>query len=468
MTKAKTSANRITFINIVCSLALNIISMITMPIFSRTLGTEGYGVVAIYTTWVTIFTSIIGLKVESSIPNAFLDYPKEKQVEYQSNIIRFTLAWLGIVIIITSISAKPLAEISELDIWMVPLIVLNAYGCFAVHFLNSKYTIEMKPLRNLIVSVGASLAIALLSVILVLTLPVQYRVYGKVWGNAIPYAILGAGIAIYYCTRKNVKFKIENIKYCLKISLPLVPSTIFSTVFEQSDRLMLQSMRTSSEVGIYSLAYNFSGIVDSILYALNHSWIPFYYRLEADDDPTELKKRMMNYTKVFSVLAMGFILLGKEVFVWYAGEEFRDGAQLVPILAMGIYARFIYTLAVNYEQFMKKTGYVAASTFLSALINVGLNYILIPFWGIMGATIATAMAKIILALVHWLIAIFAIREEHRFSLKISWFVPYIFGVLGATFLALFLDNGLWYIKWCLGALIGIMELRQLMKRRTIF
>jgi O-antigen/teichoic acid export membrane protein len=442
--------------------------MITMPIFSRTLGTDGYGVVAIYITWVNIFTSIIGLKVESSIPNAFIDYPKEKQVEYQSNIIRFTLAWLGIVIIITSIFVKPLAKIFELDIWMIPLIVLNAYGCFAVYFLNSKYTIEMKPLHNLIVSVGASLAIALLSIVLVLMLPVQYRVYGKVWGNAIPYTILGVGIAIYYCTRKNVKFKIEHIKYCLKIGLPLVPSTIFSSVFGQSDRLMLQSMRTSSEVGIYSLAYNFSGVLDSILYALNHSWIPFYYNLEAGNNPSELKKRMMNYTKVFSVLAMGFILLSKEVFVLYAGEEFKDGAQLVPILAMGIYARFIYSLAVNYEQFMKKTGYIAVSTFMSALINVGFNYILIPIWGIMGATLATAMAKIILALVHWLVATFAIREEHRFLLKISWFAPYIFGVLAATFLVLFLDDGLWYIKWVLGVLIGIVELGKLMKRRTIF
>jgi O-antigen/teichoic acid export membrane protein len=165
---------------------------------------------------------------------------------------------------------------------------------------------------------------------------------------------------------------------------------------------------------------------------------------------------------------MGFILLSKEVFVLYAGEDFKDGAQLVPILAMGIYARFIYSLAVNYEQFMKKTGYIAVSTFTSALINVGFNYILIPIWGIMGATLATAMAKIILALVHWLVATFAIREEHRFSLKISWFAPYIFGVLAATFLVLFLDDGLWYIKWVLGVLIGIVELGKLMKRRTIF
>ena len=85
MAKEKSSSQVIS-INVLCTLCINMVSMITMPILSRLLGTEGYGLISIYTTWATIFTVISGLQVNVSIANANIDFSREEQKKYQSSI----------------------------------------------------------------------------------------------------------------------------------------------------------------------------------------------------------------------------------------------------------------------------------------------------------------------------------------------------------------------------------------------
>lgn len=467
MAKEKSSSQVIS-INVLCTLCINMVSMITMPILSRLLGTEGYGLISIYTTWATIFTVISGLQVNVSIANANIDFSREEQKKYQSSIFVLSALWTGILLMAAVVGNKAISSLLQMPRWMPPLMILHSFGMFSVNFWNSKFTYELKPEKNFIVSVGASVSVAALSIAITALLPQEQRYYGKILGTGVPYVAIGCISVLVLLKHGKTGYNKKYWKYCLSLCLPMVASGLCSNIFGQSDRLMLQRMATNSAVGIYSLSFNFSNIIGSIWMALNTAWCPYYYRMEEHGDYEELFRRLKKYTRLFTVLTIGFILLSKEIFVIYAGEEFVSGAMLIPIFAAGFYAQFIYSIAVNYEYYQKQMRYISVLTILSSLVNVGLNGLLIPELGAEGAALATLAAYIINALLHWYVAKHCVKTDHKFRIQLCFFIPYILAVLMAVTLFYLIPSSFWGIRWGIGALIGVWQLRYLYKSKTIF
>lgn len=467
MAKEKSSSQVIS-INVLCTLCINLVSMITMPILSRLLGTESYGLISIYTTWTTIFTVILGLQTNVSIANANIDFPKEEQQKYQSSVLTLSALWTGVILVATIVGNKSISLLLQMPRWMPLLMAMHSFGMFAVNFWNSKFTYELKPEKNFVISVGLSVAVAVLSIVITALLPQEQRYYGKILGTGVPYAVIGCISVLIILRCGKTGYNKKYWKYCIALCLPMVASGLCSNIFGQSDRLMLQHMSSNSEVGIYSLSFNFSNIIGSIWMALNTAWCPYYYRMEERRDYTELYERLKKYTQLFTVLTSGFILLSKEVFVFYAGKEFSSGVTLIPILVSGFYAQFIYSIAVNYEYYQKQMRYVSTLTIISSLVNVGLNGLLIPNFGAEGAACATLAAYTVNALLHWYVAKCCVKTEHKFQIRFSFFIPHIFVLLIAVILFYLVPTPFGIIRWGIGALIGLWQLRNLYRSKTIF
>ena len=216
---------------------------------------------------------------------------------------------------------------------------------------------------------------------LIFILPSSKNYWGRIIGISFTYIIIGTISAIFIFIKGKVFFNKEYWRFCIPLALPIVFHNLSGLILSQSDRVMLQYSSSFSYVGIYSLAYSFGSIISTIWNALNNSWVPFYYEFTNYNKNAELKEHTKNYTELFTVLSIGFILLSPEVYHVFAGKEYWGGTELITIFAMGFYMIFLYSFHVNYEFYNRKTVTIAIGTMGAAIINIILNYILIKQYG---------------------------------------------------------------------------------------
>lgn len=83
-----------------------------------------------------------------------------------------------------------------------------------------------------------------------------------------------------------------------------------------------------------------------------------------------------------------FAFVIREVGYLLSGEEYSSGMNILPILVFAVYFTFMYQFPVNFEFFHRKTNIIAIGTSSSAILNIILNCIMIPIWGMYGAAIS--------------------------------------------------------------------------------
>ena len=85
------SINKITLYNFLSTVVLQGIAFFSTPYFSRVMGTDNYGLLAVFSTWVQVITIVLGLRIQTAIPIGMAEYPEVEQKNFQSSILFFSL-----------------------------------------------------------------------------------------------------------------------------------------------------------------------------------------------------------------------------------------------------------------------------------------------------------------------------------------------------------------------------------------
>lgn len=456
--------NRVAFFNILSTLLLRGISLITMPLFTRLLGTAGYGVTTVYSTWTSVLAIVFTLQTQGTLVNARIEYPEEKQREYQSSVMALSVLLYLCCSALVLCFLGPISEALKLSRLLVIFMLAEAFGTFCVNFLNTKFVYEFKAGRNMVLSLAVSLLTIVLSVILVLALPEEINYYGRVAAVAATYTVLGVPICITILVKGRTLYRAEYWKFCIALAIPTVFYNLSDLLLGQSDKVMIQQMLGDSAVGIYGAALSFGGIMFTIFQALNNSWCPFFFDDMKAGDTGQVRQKAINLQEVYTVLSLGFILLTREVYRVYLSADYWSGIAMVPIFVTNYYLNFLCTYPVNFEYYHKKTKVVAAVTIAASLCNIVLNYVLILAIGSIGAAIATMISHMLQLTSHYVYCRYVLKEGYPFGIRLWWkgAAAYAAGVA-----LVYLTQEQWLIRWVLGAAVGVWELIRIWRRKTL-
>lgn len=459
--------NRIAFFNILSTILLRGISLFSSPIFSRLVGTGGFGVLSVYNIWAGVTSVTFSLQTQGTIVNARVEYSEEEQPAYQSSVMALSLLFfLGCSAVVLLLFINPISRGLSLSKMLIGLLLFQSFGTFCVNFLNSKFTYEFKADQNMYISVGVAVATFGLSLLLVLKLPQEINYYGRIWGNALVYGIVGV-VSCFLILRNGKCF--YNKKYwtfCLMLAVPVVFQNLSYLILGHSDLVMLRSMNGDSASGIYGYAYNLGDIMFTIFTALNNTWVPFFFEDMKQGNRQEIRSQEKNFLELYTILSMGFVLLATEVFHLYAARSFWDGTKLIPLFVASYYLNFLCTYPVNYEYYHKKTRIVAIVTIVSALLNVALNYVFIMKFGMVGAAVATLLSRVLQFAFHFVYARYLMGKGDYPFATFRW-LPYTLFFFAAVALFYMTPNA-WIVRWGIGAVIGVWELLQIRKRKSLF
>lgn len=459
------SVNRITILNIISTFMLQGIAFITTPIFSRLLGTTQFGIYSVFNSWVLILTCLMGCGFSSAIGIGLYTY-KEDYYSFRSSILLVSTVISILEIIVVVVLSPWITKLLGFSITLVVLIGVTAFAHYVVNFAQVSFTYEKRAGSNLFLSVALSLFSVLLSIFWIYRVDYDKRYFARIYAVAIIYLLTAIIAWLILFLKKPTGIKKEYVKFGMSVGAPIVFHSLSQQILGQSDRVMMQTLGiTTAEIGIYSLFYTLSSVLSTILGALNNSWCPFYYDDVSEEKWDKLDRKCRNYIELFTVLGMGFILLAREVSYLMADEGYHTGINIIPILAIAVYFTFMYQFPVNFEFYFKKTRIIAVGTIAAGGVNIILNFIMIPKWGMYGAALATALSYLGLFIVHWMIVTH--MKEKAYHLKLSVFIPGIFGMITSVIL-FYAFSHMWYVRWGIGGLIGCYELYRIFKRKSIF
>lgn len=461
------SANSQTLYNMISTILKSGIVFITMPIFTRLLGSVQYGEYSIYVSWLSILGCFMGLNVKSSLGTGVLFFGKRYKDFRSSVLLEGTVACICTAIILILVF-KPINGIVKYPIALYILLIAESIGQYVTEFINFAWVYEKKAKYNMIMASSIVILTSVFSIILICnwSWDRDYLFVGRVIGTAFPQMLIAAAVLFGVLKKYPAGYNEEYWKYGLHFGIPMVVHLFSQQILVQSDRIMMKNMDVNgSDIGIYSFFYTYVAILTTILGALNNSWCPFLYDELKAKSYVQLGKRIGYYVEIFTCLSLGFLLVSREVTYFFANSEYWGGIDIIPLFVIVAYTMFFYQFAVNYEIYNARTKYVAIGTSISALSNIILNYFLIKKIGMYGAGLATLLSYIILAILHTVLVKKWKYERYPLSYKNVWIGG--FAVLIGCILFYVLANFI-LIRWFMAVLIGMYLIFSVYKRKTIF
>lgn len=301
----------------ICSILQKGISFITVPIFTRMLATEEYGIISLFGAWQNILTIFATLNLSNQIFN-------NGMVKYEKDQDGYTTAMLGLsnfatvlVFMLYLIFHTSLDRIFELPMSAIIMMFIGfffsaATSLWTVH-QRYKFKYKLLCLVTLIISLGS----ALLGVLFVRLESVGLA---RIWGDTITITTVGLLIYVLIVKKNHKLFNLTYWKYALKLDLPLIPHYLSMTVLGSSDRIMINSLCGKSYTALYSVPYNASMIMQIVTSSINSSFIPWTYQKCKERE----YKKLNEFSSILLILVMVITLIPSlfaPELVWLLGSN---------------------------------------------------------------------------------------------------------------------------------------------------
>ena len=434
------------------------IAFITVPIFTRLLSVEEYGILNTYTSWVSVFAIVVGLSLGQTLRSAYYD-KKDRLDSYLSSIYSLSI----IDLIVTVIIVMVLSNYFDFQItrYMLLLCVIQSFMQFVRDTFAMKLMMEMDYIKRTLVLALPNIAVAILSVFLIMNMDSE-RYMGRIYAYVIIYFLIGITCLINQYRRGRTIINFSDWKYGLSLSIPLIIHSFSCVLLSSSDRIMITKFVGATETGIYSLVYNMSLMITVITSSLENVWIPWFSKKMTISDKHSINKAVGPYIMCSSVLVSSIMFVSPELIRFLAPMEYWDGRFLIPPLMISVFVTFLYTLSTNLEYYKKSTKTIAKNTAIAALSNLILNLIFIPRFGSVAAAYTTLASYIISFFMHY-------RDGKKLDPDLfpakKYIIPLVIIIFSWVMYYLILQ--LWVLRWVFALLCMVFILLYLQKKRIL-
>jgi len=419
-------ARRIGLVGVVQTLA-SLKGLIILPILTKTWGASGYGI------WVQILVTVALLQpfVQLGLGSAIVRFlpSKGKRGIVQGIITALSVTLITgvaislILFLLSNFVAANLlrGESAGLAIKIAsPLIILEALSVIA---LNSFRIFGQIRRYAIIVLLQTFLEIGLIAFFVLL----GHGLFGAIIALLIVKAITLA--VTLYLIISYAGFALPDfslLRPFLRYGLPLIPTAIFTIVVQSSDRYVIGFFMGAASVGIYSAAYGIGSSIlmfsSYILYILAPTVFNLYDRNKIDEVKTYLSYSWKYFMMLSIPSAFGLSILAGPLLSSLTTPEFASAGKLiVPFVALSLILYGVYGIFSEVVLFSKRTRIFAIAFGAAAGINLGLNILLVPYWGIIAAAITTLIAYVMVASAVY----FKSRQYVKFDIKLDFIVKSI-------------------------------------------
>ena len=371
--------------------------LITIPYVSRVLGVDNVGIYNFAASIVSYFVLIAQLGINTFAIREGAKYrdDRKKMSSFASDVFTINLISTLVsyaLLFICIIFATSLKNYSFIIFILSFEILLNTLGCEWIYTIYEEY--GYITFRTIVVQILSIIA-------LFLFVKTEYNLINYCYIMVL--SISGANIINLFTLRKYCKLKLSisnNTKIYLVPILLLFVNSIATTIYVNSDVTILGLVKSDYYVGLYSIATKIYSTVKSIIAAMIIVSIPRLSYLIGNNKKDEFKELSMKIINSLIAVALpamvGLIILSDDVILILSGKDFLPGVMSLRILSVAlIFSVFCWFYMSCILIPSKKDKDVLIATIISAVVNILLNLILIPFFNQDAAAFTTIIAELI-------------------------------------------------------------------------
>ncbi len=381
--------------------------LITMPIYTRIFTLQEYGIWSFVITVIGLLNGILILGGDSAYARFFFEAKslREKQL-LTTTWFGFLTLWSGGMILLClpftmffsqwSFGTNKYGTLFILALLTAPVSLINTMcGQVLRNQFRSQLFITLNIFSTLL-SVGLSLFAAVI---------LDLGLIG-VLGGALMGTVIILPIRLWTArTMLNLMFSFRVLRNMLAFGVPLVPTSLAYWVFAGSDRLVIGKLSTLDELGLYTVAITAASLLGLVNGALGQAWSPHAIKIY-EGQPNEAPVffgRVMTYILVgFGLLSVCITTFAREVLMVLSTPAFYPAAIAMGPLALGFMAYASTQVTATGISITKKTKYFASFSWMAAVMNLILNILLVPKWGMIAASWTTAASYTFLTIAYFM------------------------------------------------------------------
>lgn len=376
-----------------------VIPLIMVPIVTRLMpDTTYYGISDLSNTVVSFGSAIAIMGMYDAMYRMFFEKDDENfKKTVCSTALLFTLFTSLVVFIIMLLAKDMIAQYFFSDRQYANVVYLSAMATLvgATNSIISAPT-RMQNKRKIFLITNTVSPILSYAVSIPMLLAGYYVI-------ALPLAAVVSGatmeVAFGIMNKKWFDFRrfdLKLLKQLLIIAVPLLPNFLIYWIFNSSDKVMITNMIGIGAAGVYSVASKLGHASQLIYTAFAGGWQFFAFSTMKEDNQVKSNSMIFEYLGIISFIATSFVcawsyLIFKILFT----DQYWSGYISAPYLFLAPLLQMLFQVASNQFLVVKKTWPNMLILSSGAILNIILNYTLIPILGIEGASIATLMGYIV-------------------------------------------------------------------------
>lgn len=364
---------------VVSNFLVKAISFITTPIFARLMTAEHYGEFSNYASWQSTLLILTGAELYNTLSRAYYDYTEDYDKYISSVTVTsfFITAGMYVLFLLNQSWIFSVVAIPPQYVHML-FFTLVFQSCKAIWLARERTlyrykTVAMVSMLNLVIPTLVALA-------LVLWLPEGQRLGGRIYGTYIPMSAIGL-VCAAGMFMKGRSFRLEHVKYALKLSLPLLVHYLTVSLLTSSNTIVTKSLMGAEAAALVSITTSTIHILTILFQALSGAVTTWLMDNLNQNNTGVVKKGVVLYSAGVVVVAIGTILLAPEIVWLLGGKQYMAAVDLIPGMVLGIVFQSIasiFNIILTYDKNVVKT---ALYTGVVAVISIVAKIVLLPVFG---------------------------------------------------------------------------------------
>jgi len=369
------------------------LSVVVLVYLARYLGPSQFGLLNYSAAFVALFSAFATLGLDSIVIRELARRPDAKDVLLGTTLMLKVfgglIAALSCLIVLTFMQPE-----QGLIYWLVGVTTLGfIFQVFDV--IDLWFQSQVQSIFSVVVRSSAFFIMAFAKIAMIY---LGAPLIAFAWATSLEFLLVSIGLLIAYRVRESSllswKVNIGQAIQLLRDSWPLIFSSLFIMIYMRIDQVMLAQIAGEQEVGVYSVAVRLLETWYFIPMAISSSVYPSIVSVVSES--TAFYQRLQRLYNVMALLGYVIIIMTTLAGSWLIavlfGEEYRAAGPMLNIL---IWSSLFTNLGIARSSFLMAKNWTrlhTLSVFTGCIINMAINYILIPIYGGKGAAIATCIS----------------------------------------------------------------------------
>lgn len=383
----------------VCNILQRGILFLAVPIYTRLMSAEQYGVYSVFLSWLEIFEIIATFRLGWGGYVVGLTKYESERDEYTSSLQCLSILITFSFMFIYLFFADQINAFTDLDNTLTLMIFGILFSMPAIQFWTVRNRVEYKYKKVLYITVASSVFTLLCGVMFAIIF--VDKVKAVIFARVLVQGIEGIILIWTNCHNKFTFYNKLFWKRAFAFNIALLPYYLSLVILHSSDRIIIKNFIGSTQAGIYGVAYSISTCMQLFNSALTQTVQPWLYLRIKENNVNDVPK-IINFTfLIVSILNIFLVAIAPELVSIVAPVEYKEAIWVIPPLSGSVVIMYFYQHFVNIEFYFEESRLTAVASIGAAFLNILLNISFVPIWGYFAAGYTTFISYLVFAIVHY-------------------------------------------------------------------